>query len=59
MTTNEQLQSFVRDSLARGVPRTELKNVLGRAGWSASDVHGALMSFADVDFPIPVPRPQP
>ena len=59
MTTNEQLQSFVRDSLARGVPRTELKNVLGRAGWSASDVHSALMSFADVDFPIPVPRPQP
>ena len=59
MATNEELRSFVRDGLARGVPRAELEDVLGRAGWAASDVHGALTSFAEVQFPIPVPRPQP
>ena len=59
MSTNEELRGFVKDGLARGVPRTELEDVLSRAGWAASDVHGALTSFADVQFPIPVPRPQP
>ena len=59
MATNEELRSFVKDGLARGVPRPELEDVLGQAGWSASDVHGALTSFANVQFPIPVPRPQP
>ena len=59
MATSEELRSFVRDGLARGVPRDELEEVLGRAGWSASDVHGALTAFANLQFPIPVPRPQP
>ena len=59
MTTNEDLRSFVKDGLARGVPRPKLEDVLAQAGWSASDVHGALTSFANVQFPIPVPRPQP
>ena len=59
MAANEELRSFVKDGLARGVPRTELEDVLGRAGWAATDVHGALGSFAEVQFPIPVPRPQP
>ena len=59
MATNEELRSFVKDGLARGVPRDELADVLARAGWAASDVHGALTSFAEVQFPIPVPRPQP
>ena len=59
MAANEELRSFVRDGLARGVPRAELRDVLNRAGWSTSDVHGVLTGFADVQFPIPVPRPQP
>ena len=59
MATNEELRSFVRNGLARGVPRAELEDVLDRAGWPASEVHGALTSFAEVQFPIPVPRPQP
>ena len=59
MAVNEEVRSFVRDGLARGSSRAELKDVLGRAGWASSDVHSALTSFADVQFPIPVPRPQP
>ena len=53
MATNEELRSFVRNGLARGVPRAELEDVLDRAGWPASEVHGALTSFAEVQFPIP------
>ena len=59
MSTNEELRSFVKDGLVRGVPRAELKDVLSRAGWAASDVHCAFGSFAEIQFPVPVPRPQP
>jgi hypothetical protein len=59
MATNEELRSFIKDGLARGVSRADLENVLGRAGWTAGDVQGALTSFAEVEFPIPVPRPLP
>ena len=59
MATSEELRSFIKDGLAHGVSRVDLKDVLGRAGWAAGDVQGALTSFAEVEFPIPVPRPQP
>ena len=59
MATNEELRSFIKDGLAHGVSRADLKDVLGRAGWAVGDVQGALTSFAEVEFPIPVPRPQP
>jgi hypothetical protein len=58
MATNDDLHTFVRDGLARGTPRKELSDVLARSGWSASHVRGALAEFADVNFPIPVPRPR-
>ena len=59
MATNEELRSFIKDGLARGVSRADLQDVLGRAGWALGDVRGALTSFAEVEFPIPVPRPLP
>lgn len=59
MATSEELRSFIKDGLAKGVSRADLKDVLGRAGWAVGDVQGALTSFAEVEFPIPVPRPQP
>ena len=55
----EELRGFVKDGLARGMSRADLEAVLGRAGWAESDVQGALTGYADVEFPIPVPRPQP
>lgn len=56
---NEELARFVRDGLASGATRGSIGEVLRGAGWAAGDVRGALASYAEVEFPIPVPRPQP
>jgi len=59
VAVNDELMTFVKEGLARGVPRAEIEQALGRAGWGAAEVRVALGSFADVAFPIPVPRPRP
>ena len=58
MAANEELIGFVRDALARGVPRPQVEAALRQAGWDAKQVSAALAAFAAVDFPIPVPRPR-
>lgn len=58
MATNEELTTFIKDALSRGTRREDVQNVLVRAGWEAPQVRAALDGFADVDFPIPVPRPR-
>jgi len=55
---NEELVGFVRDALRSGVSREGIADGLYRAGWSREQVHAALSSFADVEFPIPIPRPR-
>jgi uncharacterized protein DUF5671 len=55
---DDELNGFVRDALSRGTPRTAVADVLARAGWEGHQVKGALAGFAEVDFPIPVPRPK-
>ncbi len=59
MAINDELIAFVKEGLGRGVPRAEIEQALGRAGWGAAEVRDALGSFASVEFPIPVPRPRP
>jgi len=59
MPRNEELTTFVRDALARSVPRTEIEAVLTQSGWSKSQAREALAAFAEVPFAIPVPRPRP
>ena len=59
MAINEELLGFVRDALARDLPRTEIRETLLKAGWRADQVENALGAFAEVEFPIPVPRPKP
>jgi hypothetical protein len=58
MAIADELITFVKEALGRGVPRAEVEHVLRRAGWSAEQVAGAMLAFADVDFPIAVPRPR-
>jgi hypothetical protein len=58
MTDTEDLTTFVKEALTRGVPRAEIEDILFRAGWSMKQVSGALASFADITFPIPVPKPR-
>lgn len=59
MASNEELSRFVREALGRGLPRVQIEDILGKAGWTVEQVREALAGFADVDFPIPVPRPRP
>jgi hypothetical protein len=59
MAMNEELVGFVKEGLRQRLPRPEIESALLRAGWPADQVQRALAGFADVDFPIPVPRPVP
>ncbi len=59
MAGNQQLTGFLKEGLDRGLPREQLEEVLLRAGWPTDQVRGALARFADLEFPIPVPRPKP
>ena len=52
----DQLTSFVRDCLARGLSRTDVSRELAAAGWSDREVMLALDAFAESSLPVPVPR---
>ena len=59
MATNEDLHTFVRDALGKGASRSDVEQALLAAGWSAPQTRAALGEFAEVAFPVPVPRPRP
>ena len=56
---NEELRRFIRRSLEQGIDRESIRNALLEAGWQEREVRSALASFADLDFPLAVPRPRP
>ena len=51
------LVSFVKAGLERGLSRGQIEDILVRAGWPADQVRRSLAGFADIESPIPVPRP--
>lgn len=53
------LEIFVREALLRGQPRPSIEAALAQAGWPQDQVRDALDAYADVAFPVPVPRPRP
>lgn len=53
------LQQFVKDALEKGVSRPKIQEVLLHAHWQQDEIKNALDLYADVDFPIPVPRRKP
>jgi hypothetical protein len=59
MAVNDELLGFVKDALARGIPRAAIEDALRRAGWSPPHISGALAGYADLEFPVPIPRPRP
>jgi uncharacterized protein DUF5671 len=59
MAAGDELIDFVRDALGRGVPRAQIEDALRKGGWTADQIRGALTSYAEIDFPIPVPRARP
>lgn len=54
-----ELQLFVKEGLSKGISKTKLKDALKQANWPADDVEAALSNYADVDFPIAVPKRKP
>lgn len=55
---NTTLTEFVKEALERGQERPAIRAALVDAGWRADEVDEALMAFAEVSFPVAVPRPQ-
>ena len=53
------LELFVRDALLKGASRDTIAAVLTDAGWTPEQTHDALNAYAEVDFPVPVPKPRP
>lgn len=56
---NNDLQLFVREGLKEGLSKKELEKALREANWPADDIASALDYYADVDFPVPVPKRKP
>ena len=56
---SDELDSFVKDSLSQGLGRSAIRDVLLQAGWREDELTTAFSSYAEIDFPVPVPRPKP
>ena len=56
--SDDELQRFVRDALERKIPRDQIEKALVDAGWQTDQVKRGLATYAEVDFPLPVPRPR-
>lgn len=51
------LNEFIIDAARAGKSRADIKAALKAAGWSDELVADAFSNFAEVDFPVPVPKP--
>lgn len=56
---NQELVSFVRESLSAGCTKKAIAKALSDSGWQNDDIRIALEQFSDAAFPIPVPRRRP
>lgn len=54
-----ELVDFVARAIEKGVERPAIATALTRAGWPHAEIEAALATFADVEFPLAVPRPRP
>lgn len=54
-----ELNAFVKEALAKGLSRDEISGALNKAGWTKEETDAALGMYADVAFPVPVPRRKP
>ncbi len=54
----QELDIFVREALSRGQPREAIAQALAAAGWTDAQTRDVLSAYADVEFPVPVPRPR-
>jgi hypothetical protein len=55
----QDLESFVREALSKGESKNAIEAALASAGWPPEQARSVLNGYADVAFPVPVPRPRP
>ncbi len=55
----QDLELFVRDALGKGQSKQSILAALTAAGWPTEQAASALDAYADVVFPVPVPKPRP
>jgi len=53
---NPDLQQFVREALARGIPREQIRQTLAAARWRAEEIDAELERWGDGPAGLPVPR---
>ena len=53
---NNELQQFVREALARGLSRDEIRSTLTAARWRAEEIDAELERWGDGPSGLPVPR---
>lgn len=53
----DELNDFVENALRAGKKKEQISSALKKAGWNAPQVRSAISAYADVDFPVAVPRP--
>jgi hypothetical protein len=56
---NQELIVFVKEALQQKQSRQAITTALLAAGWQEQEIAKALSSFADIDFPVPVPKRKP
>jgi len=56
---NLEILDFTRRALEAGASRERIADALKQAGWSDAYIRAATGAFAEIDFPVPVPKPRP
>ena len=59
MAIPEELLSFIKEALLRGMERSTIEAALVAAGWEREQIASGLARYAETPFPIPVPKPAP
>ncbi len=54
-----ELKEFVRASLEKEQDKSQIHHALKSAGWPEDEITNVLDAYADVDFPVPVPKRKP
>lgn len=54
-----ELHLFIKEALAKGLAKDKIKEVLLQANWQEQEISEALNHYADVSFPVAVPKRKP